>query len=375
MYMKLSWSIQLLAGILLFAISFLIEWQVLAAYLDNTLLGAALAGALELSKALTIVLYRFVIAQHDQAYPGSVRLLTLIFRLSLLGLSLVCSVMFLAQRLDRPYLAETRAHDQQQLDIDYQQRLRQLRNDHQQRLQQSLDSLRTDQQAQQHSATSQRQERIARLDQLLTKEMDNRIGGTFRGPRYRELEQRLRNEKAELDSHLQALATSNRDAPARLRQQAASALDQALQNARADYQQQQQAITNRDYRNDPRVHSPLLYAFLQVADRVIGWHSDPLVFVFWFSLFLAVLIELGILVAFEILTLSHLPLFQAQHRLNLAVQRKRTDTNAELAEFDLDENLQRKRTKSRVASILERLDTDNDTGTGSDKPPRTATSL
>lgn len=356
MYMKISWSIQLLAGILLFAISFLIEWRVLAAYLDNLYLGAALAAALELSKALTIVLYRFVIAQQQQGYPASVRVLTLIFRLSLLGLSLVCSVMFLAQRLDRPYLASVRAQDQQQLSRRHQQQLSQLRSDHQQQLQQTLAGLRANQQQRLQAANKDGQHRIARLEQQLTAEMDNRIGGSFRGPRYRELEQRLAREKAELNNTLTAIASDAQTAIAHLRNTASDALNTALDTTRARQRSETAQLQQRDYRDDPRVHSPLLYAFLQVADRVFNWHTDPLVFVFWFSLFLALLMELGILVAFEILTLSHLPLFQAQHELNLAIQRKRADTRSELAEFDLDEALQTGRSKTRVANILGRLD-------------------
>ena len=73
MFQKLSWSGQLLAGLVLLGVSFLVEALVLTAYYGSPLFGFAVAAGLEASKVLAIVLYRILREQAIVAYPRSVR--------------------------------------------------------------------------------------------------------------------------------------------------------------------------------------------------------------------------------------------------------------------------------------------------------------
>jgi hypothetical protein len=93
MFQKLSWAAQLAAGATLFGISFWLEGEVLTAFLGHTWLAFALTGALEASKALTIVLYRIMKTQLV-SYPAAVRSLVLSFRVALVLLSGACSIMY-----------------------------------------------------------------------------------------------------------------------------------------------------------------------------------------------------------------------------------------------------------------------------------------
>ena len=87
MFYKLSWNAQLLAAATLFVISFLIEAEVLRRFLEDPLLAYPLAGALELSKALTIVLGRYFKTREALHYPAGVRAVQAVFRAGLLVLS------------------------------------------------------------------------------------------------------------------------------------------------------------------------------------------------------------------------------------------------------------------------------------------------
>ena len=51
MFQKLSWSGQLLAGLVLLGVSFLVEALVLTAYFGSPLFGFAVAGGLELTRS------------------------------------------------------------------------------------------------------------------------------------------------------------------------------------------------------------------------------------------------------------------------------------------------------------------------------------
>ena len=119
MFQKLSWAAQLAAGATLFGISFWLEGEVLTAFLGHTWLAFALTGALEASKALTIVLYRIMKTQQLVSYPAAVRSLVLSFRVALLLLSAACSVMYLANMLDRPQLEAVRAEDLRHLEQEH----------------------------------------------------------------------------------------------------------------------------------------------------------------------------------------------------------------------------------------------------------------
>lgn len=110
-FYNVSWSLQLAVGLILFVVTAVLEAIVLASYLESLWLGVFVAGGLEAAKVLTIVLYRMLNGQAEVPYPGGVRWITLSFRGMLFALSAACSVMFLAQHLDRPGMEQVPGTD------------------------------------------------------------------------------------------------------------------------------------------------------------------------------------------------------------------------------------------------------------------------
>ncbi len=78
-------------------------------------------------------------------------------------------------------------------------------------------------------------------------------------------------------------------------------------------------------------------------------------FVFVFSLFLSVILELGILVSFENVTGARLPVLAAEHKVSLHVKRRRIETDGELEEERIHDKARRARTQAWVDDAVDDL--------------------
>ncbi len=355
MFRKLSWAAQLAAGVALFAISFFLEGLVLAAFLGNAALAFSLTAALELSKALTIVLYRFMKNQTVVPYPASTRFLVLSFRAALFLLSAACSVMYLAEELDRPGLEDARAADLRRLDAEHAAALARLREEHDSGRSIALQSLEARYRARSAAVAERYLPAIRDLEVALNHEMGNTVKGAFAGPRYREIERRLLEEKAAYERERARLGFEEAHEQNRLDDTLARRYAAAREQADAAYGRRRDALAHADYVGDDRVENPLVDGFITVTNRVLGTGLHTLHFVFGFSLFLSLLIELGIWVAFENLTLAHLPIFMVEQEVAVSLGQKRAATEGDLRGFRMEEELMRDKVSARREDIERRM--------------------
>lgn len=355
MFRKLSWAAQLAAGVALFGISFLLEGLVLAAFLGNAALAFSLTAALEVSKALTIVLYRFMKNQTVTPYPASTRALVLSFRAALFLLSAAYSVMYLAEELDRPGLEDARAADLKRLDEEHAAALARLREQHDGDLRQALQGLEERYRARAGAIAERYLPAIRDLEDSLDREMGIAVKGRFAGPRYREIERRLAEEKAAFERERARLGAQETQEQRRLSDTLAERHGRAQEKAEEAYHRRREVLSQDDYVGDGRVENPLVDAFITVTNRVLGTGLHTLHFVFTFSLFLSVLIELGIWVAFENLTLAHLPIFMAEQEVAVGLGQKRAATEGDLRGFQMDEALVQGKVSARREDIERRM--------------------
>jgi len=350
-FYNISWSLQLAVGLVLFGVTAVLEAMVLAAYLESLWLGVFVAAGLEAAKVLTIVLYRILNGHAGVPYPRGVRWLTLGFRGMLFGLSAACSVMFLAQHLDRPAMERVRAADLATAGTRYRQDLAAAQAGYIERRDRALARLAAQDKREREALTRRYQPAITALEAKLDAEMDNVVGGEFKGKRYKELQARLAEEK---DAYTQALAALERavaNRPTdRLEHLEAERRDREEQLA-ARYTAEMSAIRNADYQGDARVEHPMARAFVGVLAAVFEHQPTTLQFVFYFALFLSLTMELGIWVAFEHITLARLPVFAAGYRAELAVAGKEVETDSELREFELDEAVRSEKARRKRRSI------------------------
>lgn len=356
MFHKLSWAVQLAAGVILFAISFLLEGMVLTAFIGEALLAFSLTAALETSKALTIVLYRVMKTQQSVPYPASVRFMVLTFRAALVLLSAACSVMYLAEKLDRPNLMAVRAADADQLKQESAAALRRLGAEHEAEREQGTRTIRQRHQSSTNRLNDRYLPTLRDLEEALSREMGNTVKGRFAGPRYQELQRRLTAEKAAYERELNRLGAEEATELSRRLDVLAERYRQSVAATERDRQQRQHALLTTSYAGDARAEHPIVHAFSGVVAAVLGWHLEALQFVFFFSLFLSVVIELGIVVAFENLTLAQLPIFATEHEVALNIGQKRANTEGELEGFAIDDALERGKVRKQREGMERRME-------------------
>lgn len=294
------WIIELLAGIGLFIISFLLQNEVLQAFMSSAALALFLAVVFEAAKATAIVWHRYFVSLDCASYPDSIRMTSFLFRLGLLGLSILCSVIYLSSHLDRPYLKQIQAEEISRYESIARRRVAEARQEQEQlRL-----NLQTKQKEELETKRLLNQQQILSLERALKDEMDNVVSGVFQGPRYTEINKRLEQAYARNVQDMTAIKAQHfKD-----QQDLDQLLHQQKKALEAETQQQlaisREAVLNKDYAKDERVNHPMVVAFLKVTASVFNWQLEPLQFVFTFSVLTSVLMELGILLSFDTVTLS-----------------------------------------------------------------------
>lgn len=329
-FFRVSLVLQTLVGLGLFGVSMFIEYRVLQTFLAATIAGLALTVTLESGKAVAIVWHRYLSTQAG-IYPTATRIASFAFRIGLLLLSLLSSLLFLANQLDRPQLEAVRQTDLAQLKADKNREIEDLN----QRIQQQLDALQKRQQTQESQLAGDYARRIDRLEQQLHAEMSNVVKGQFKGPRYRELERRLNRLQQEQETELQKQANQHEQTFVALQDMLDRKFAKKREQLEKKYQQAYNTLLHKRYDNDERVHASYIVSFLSVARAIIPFQIEPMQFVFAFSLMISLLMELGILVAFDNLTVVLLPALQNQHHQDLETEILRTQVAAKTRQEDI----------------------------------------
>lgn len=310
-FFRISWAIQLAVGLGLFVVSFLIQSAVLKSFIAASLLAVLLAAALEAGKAVAIIWHRYLNSHQasSRLYPQSTKLASATFRLGLVGLSALCSLLFLANNLDRPHLESVKAQDLKVLEQHQQQELSNLEATVKQR----RDALKNSQAEEYERLQENFGSRVAFLEADLKAEMDNVVKGTFKGPRYEEINTQLQEAQRRRDSELTKLTiTHNRQSTLLEKElQAYEATKRAEIISSTDAERE--VVMNSDYAEDDRANDSKIVAFLKMSQSVFNFDLLPLQFVFAFSLLLSILMELGIMLAFETITVAILPALSTQH--------------------------------------------------------------
>lgn len=313
-FFKTSWLIQLIVGISLFTVSFLIEKQILEEFITTSKLALLLAAALESGKAVAIIWHRYMSDQSTHLYPFSVRLASNTFRIGLLGLSMICSLLFLSNNLDRPNLDTVKKADISHSEVILKKKLTRLEQQKQERLALFKNSL--DEEYQRLKKIFD--QRIDTLQKDLRAEMDNVVNGTFKGPRYAEIKEQLHSATQKANKELTNLLRKNKKAYLAKQQELLKEFDDKREQAFEKADNTQIQIQGSDFANDDRANDPRIVSFLKVLQSIFGVVVFPLQFVFVFSLLISLLMEIGILLSFNTITLSILPALKASHKADLS---------------------------------------------------------
>ncbi len=307
-FFRSSWLIQLLVGIGLFAVSLYMEARLLERFLPEAVVAISLAVILEVGKVMAVVWNRYMVSVAS-VYPLSIRGVSALFRIGLLLLSVLCSLLYMAAYLDRPMLEQVRAADLAEIDGWQKRELARLEREQKEK----LARLRKEAEVSYALRLADRKKRIDELEQALAREMDNVVKGVFKGPRYREFERLLRKERSALEAATSVHLKELRSLEAKI----VAGVEQRRERIIAMSEERRRQVLASDYLDDERVHHPTIVAFQKVIEQVFGGSLEHLQFVFMFSLLISFLIETGIVLAFETVTAVWVPAFQAQHETEL----------------------------------------------------------
>jgi hypothetical protein len=309
-FFRITWTVQLLVGLALFGVASLIEYQILRAFFAAPAIAIILTAGLELGKAAAVVWHRYLASSGAASYPASTRAFSIAFRLGLVGFSVLCSLLYLGVHLDRPNLESIRAAELAGIDARLQDDLTRLAADREAHA--SADQTRR--QAEYADARRDHQGQVDALEALLRNEMDNVVGKTFKGPRYQELAERLERARTDRDEALTALSERHLREAAQLAAGIARDFDSRREARIAAAEAERRAAHNASFDGDDRTHDPRVVTLMRMTESVFGLRITPPQFVFVFALFLSLLMELGILIAFDTVTLAVIPALAAQHR-------------------------------------------------------------
>ena len=315
-----SWIGQLLVGFGLFLCSLFIEYQVLIHFVSPASLAILLCVALEGGKVAAVIWHYYLGCLGGEAYPFSIRLSSAVFRFGLIILSILCSMLFLTARLDRPNLKQVQQQRLQELAHRESATTEIMRRNHKQ-----ITSTLARQQEQAIKETEKRTGiRIDGLNALLLKEMNNVVNGVFKGPRYQELKLRLAREKENARQELNVLRNRHEREHKRLQQTQSSSLDRI----RSDFDTKRQQLLTSDFADDEQANDGRIVALLKTVQTMFHVQIRPLQFVFCFSILISILMETGIMLSFATITSAIAPVLQERHieELELEAVRLRSES-------------------------------------------------
>jgi len=300
-----SWVGQLLIGFGLFLCSLFIEYQVLIHFITPQSLAILLCITLEGGKVAAVIWHYYLGYLGDEGYLLSIRISSAVFRSGLFLLSILCSMLFLTSHLDRPNLGRVRSARLQRLNAEKERMVSQILK-YQKNQAAALDK----KQQQEMTATITRSgHRIDQLEALLLKEMNNVVGGVFKGRRYREFERRLAAEKEAAAQQMAKL----RAGQIRERQELHDRQARELAAVRKDFATRQQRLLSSGLADDEEVNDARIVALLGTLHTMFGAHIRPRQFVFFFSILVALLMETGIMLAFATITTAIAPVLHERH--------------------------------------------------------------
>lgn len=332
-YFKSSLSVSLLAGCTLFVISLIIQSEIFQTFMQVAFLSLPLAIAFEASKVCSIILCQYLAYI---AVGRKTRTLAVFFRVGLLSLSIICSGLYMANHLDRPHLEVVKQADIALAETSRQEKIELSRK--------KIGDLKERHNTQKQEALAFYNRQVGELESLLREEMNNVVGSTFIGQRYKEFQRRLNEAKAEKQRVLNKLITRQTQEYQTLQ----VAVSDELAAIESDFQSQRQAIIDNNYAEDERVNDPLIVALLALTRAVFDFDIKPLEFVFVFALLISVLMELGIIITFESVTLMMLPVLKQAHQNTVEEERLKSKLDSDLRQ----ENMKSEHTVDKLNGIM-----------------------
>lgn len=290
--------LQLLVGGTLFLISFWIEVEAFSKLLSIFWAALFLALALEIGKAISIFYHRYlVISSPMLPYPTSVRIVSYGFRLGLICLSFLSTLIILSYSL---YNVQEQIDKQKQMvNSQYDKRLNHYSS--------SQEKQYEDFTQQQQREYQRARKEVEFFKQKRLKEMHNKVNGTFKGPLFKEFDTRYQQALSEL----KIIEANQSLALQEFTQQQSQAYQTQLKHLQLERDKAIQQLVLQLDTTRKDAHNPMLVSLITLLQKQFPEYAPSLPgFILFLALFIALLMELGIILSFENVALALTPYIQ-----------------------------------------------------------------
>jgi len=155
------------------------------------LLSFAFAAVFESAKIMTIIMHRFLAEKSRKNIPMYFKGITVLFRLTLVFLSIGCSVALLATFLDKPNLNKIMLADKELIENNYQENKKSLRTEFNETLANLGDEVETKYQNRYSRLAAYYEPRIEKEEKLRDFEFNNIINNIRKGPKWLEHDRKI----------------------------------------------------------------------------------------------------------------------------------------------------------------------------------------
>lgn len=257
-------------------------------------------------------------------YPLTTRIVSHTFRVGLIALSVISAAMLVTEHTNS--LKEKRAIQLAKKVAIHQQAEEQI-----QELKIKLETERADFINNQKHERKMLEEQIDGLDHQITQEMDYRVNGEFKGKRYQALQER----REILGKDLHHLQERQQQDIRRYSEERNQAFQKTETEIRREEEHQKDDIPL--LLDDPDAVNEMVGSFLAAWQSFSGKDNVPSAsqFIFVISLLLALLIELGIMMAFENVVVAIAPLLRMQLSHGFQQEMLKTSLQGEQAIQDI----------------------------------------
>ena len=348
--MKILWGIYVVIGLGAFAISYLLEGFVFSKVSDMFLLSFAFAAVFESAKIMTIIMHRFLTEKSRKNIPMYFKGITVIFRLTLVFLSIGCSVALLSTFLDKPNLNKIMLADKELIENNYQENKKSLRTELDKTLTNLEDEVETKYQNRYSRLAAYYEPRIEKEEKLRDFEFTNIINNVRKGPMWNEHDRKinlLTNAYQEEQKELQA--EENKELKSRKKETEDKFFLQ-LNHLRLN---REKSLVNleKQSNNDPRVCNQMLLSLIGTMkkglDIEIGYDSLTILF----AIITALLLDGTIYIVFNYLTITHQEIFCMRQDQYIAIEKIKANAKTEMDKDNVKYGLFKNRVKNQVRNV------------------------
>ena len=351
--MKILWGIYVIIGLGAFIISYLLEGFVFFKVSDMFLQSFAFAAVFESAKIMTIIMHRFLTEKSRKNIPMYFKGITVIFRLTLVFLSIGCSVALLATFLDNPNLKKVMLADNALIENNYQENKKSLRTELDKTMTNLGDEVETKYQSRYSRLTAYYEPRIEKEEKLRDFEFNNIINNIRKGPKWHEHDRKINlftNTYHEEQKELQT--EENKELIAR-KKKIGDKFFLQLNNLRL---KRETSLVNleKQLNNDPRVCNQMLRSLIGTMKGLdIQISYDFLIVLL--AIITAFLLEITIYIIFHDLTNTHQEIFNIRHEQYIGVEKLKANAKNEMNKDNIKYELFKKRVKNKVRNIKDNV--------------------